>query len=208
MIILSFYCFGQIIGLLKESLICSNPLTALIFPGRQMVLATDVHVLSHQIDVEKSPYLVIPENNILKVLLQKSTNKLLFAQANSCFVDFLFSIMGMSLERFDLCMGSNTGLKNIASLHRSKASNFKKMLSKQYRDLLLRYNHTALSSVKGYRMYMVRDDLTVSPLEVTSGVSLIKELKISLSDVKEVKLQIGVEEVSCKYTSCTSILLS
>ncbi|XP_047953787.1 uncharacterized protein LOC125200026 [Salvia hispanica] len=134
-----WFGLNEIIGLLKESLICSNPFTSLIFPDRRMVLlAAERHVLLHQ-----SPTLVIPENMILKAILQKSTNKLLFAQ----------------------------------------------------KDLTC--------------VYMVRDDLRVSPLEVTSGVSLIKELKISLSDVKEVKLQIGVEEglsiLKAALTSTTAL---
>ena len=48
-------------------------------------------------------------------------------------------------------------------------------------------------------MYLVRDDLTVSPLKVTSGICVIKELNVSLSDIKEVQLQVGLEEVSFKY---------
>lgn len=55
--------------------------------------------------------------------------------------------------------------------------------------------HMSYGYVDGAIMYMVSDDLTVAPLGVTSGLSIINELKISLSDLKEVKLTVGLKEV-------------
>ncbi|XP_047938310.1 uncharacterized protein LOC125186045 [Salvia hispanica] len=112
---------NEIIALLKESLISSNPLTALIFPARKMIVATEGHVLLHQID--QRPTLVIPENMMLKVMLQKSTNKFLFAQADCDFVNFLFVMLIISLGRVEWFLGSSTGLKSMDNLHRSVADN-------------------------------------------------------------------------------------
>lgn len=42
---------------------------------------------------------------------------------------------------------------------------------------------------------MVTDDLTVTPLTLTSSVLFMNELRIPLSEVKEVDVKIGLEEV-------------
>ncbi|KAL3635461.1 hypothetical protein CASFOL_020008 [Castilleja foliolosa] len=48
--------------------------------------------------------------------------------------------------------------------------------------------------VKGQKMYMVTDDLTVSPLCMASSISIFNQLKVPLYDVKELKLDIGPKE--------------
>ncbi|KAL3830428.1 hypothetical protein ACJIZ3_019230 [Penstemon smallii] len=48
--------------------------------------------------------------------------------------------------------------------------------------------------VKGPRMYMVTDDLTVTPLCMPSTISTLDELKIPFFDVEEVELDIGIVE--------------
>ncbi|KAL3830424.1 hypothetical protein ACJIZ3_019226 [Penstemon smallii] len=58
-----------------------------------------------------------------------------------------------------------------------------------------------VSFVKGPGMFMVTDDLTVTPLCMVSTLSTLKERKITLSDVEELELDIGLEE-------CLSILKS
>ncbi|KAL6554123.1 hypothetical protein OROMI_019796 [Orobanche minor] len=50
------------------------------------------------------------------------------------------------------------------------------------------------SYVKGPKMFMVADDLTVTPFSITSALSVLKVLKICLSDVEEVEVNIGLEE--------------
>ncbi|KAL3635478.1 hypothetical protein CASFOL_020025 [Castilleja foliolosa] len=56
-----------------------------------------------------------------------------------------------------------------------------------------------LNYMKGPRMYMVKDDLTVAPSCMTLYLSTLDEQKISYSDVDEMVLNIGSEE-------CSSIL--
>ncbi|KAL3635445.1 hypothetical protein CASFOL_019992 [Castilleja foliolosa] len=48
--------------------------------------------------------------------------------------------------------------------------------------------------VKGQKMYMVTDDLTVTPLCMASSISVFNKLKVPFSDVKELKLDIGLKE--------------
>ncbi|KAL3635447.1 hypothetical protein CASFOL_019994 [Castilleja foliolosa] len=48
--------------------------------------------------------------------------------------------------------------------------------------------------VKGQKMYMATDDLTVTPLCMASSISIFNQLKVPLYDVKELKLDIGPKE--------------
>lgn len=50
--------------------------------------------------------------------------------------------------------------------------------------------------VKEEKMCVVSDDLTMTPYSIASVMSILSSLGIPFSDVKEVELQIGVEEVS------------
>ncbi|KAL6529639.1 hypothetical protein OROGR_015262 [Orobanche gracilis] len=48
--------------------------------------------------------------------------------------------------------------------------------------------------VKGQRMYMVKDNLTVAPWSMISYFSTLIEQKVPVSDVGEMVLHIGLEE--------------
>lgn len=51
-------------------------------------------------------------------------------------------------------------------------------------------------------MFMVTDDLNVSPFSAIAGISIMQKLKVSLSDVEEQVVSIGMEEViGYKYFS-------
>lgn len=51
--------------------------------------------------------------------------------------------------------------------------------------------------VKGPTKHMITDDLNVTPLSLTSSFSFLNKRKIHLSDVKEVDVQIGLEQGNC-----------
>jgi hypothetical protein len=51
------------------------------------------------------------------------------------------------------------------------------------------------SFVKGPSMYMVKDDLYVTPMSSISTMSYLKQLKVPLSDLEERVIKIGVKEV-------------
>ncbi|KAL7086747.1 hypothetical protein ACP275_13G020200 [Erythranthe tilingii] len=58
---------------------------------------------------------------------------------------------------------------------------------------------------QGLTMYTVSDDLTVTPLCMTSSLSILNEMKIPLSDVKKVEVQVGLQEaLSILKASLTS----
>ncbi|KAI8532066.1 hypothetical protein RHMOL_Rhmol11G0184600 [Rhododendron molle] len=48
--------------------------------------------------------------------------------------------------------------------------------------------------VKGPSMFMVTDSLSIAPLSPISGISLINRLKVPLSDIKELEVNMGEEE--------------
>ena len=153
---------------------------------------------------------------VLKATMQKSTNKLLFAQAQHDFVSFLFGLLSIPLGRVEWYLHSDTGVRAIDNLHKSISDSLfrnnlmdlksKNMLSKPSLSdnnndddneyIPLNFDPTRNQShVRGSRMYMVSDDLTVAPLSITSSVSVIKKMKVPLSDVEEVELKVGLEEV-------------
>ncbi|KAL1560801.1 hypothetical protein AAHA92_10973 [Salvia divinorum] len=218
---------NEIIALLKESLISLDPLTALFF-SRILIVPTEGHVLLHPIypeDILRNPKIMM-----LKVMLQISTNKFLFAQADADFVNFLFSNLTIPLGRVEWFLCSNTGLKNMDNLHKSVASVVDSFYLKCDKDLLIKPDPTSINLyvkkaneyyylnmdgcenqlyVEGPRMYIVSDDLTVAPLGVTVGFSVINQFKISLSDVEEVKLNVGLKEalsiLKASLTSSTAL---
>ncbi|KAH6756556.1 hypothetical protein C2S53_002121 [Perilla frutescens var. hirtella] len=169
---------NEIVALLKESLISQNPLTALLLPENQMTLAS-LKSESSLPQIDQKGTSLNSKKMILKVMIQKSTNKLVFAQADQDFINFLFGLLAIPLGKVECYLGSNTGLKN-----------------QQYH-------------VKRERMYMVSDDLTVAPLAITSFLSVLNEFKISLSDVKEMEVEVGLDEglsiVKAALTSTTAL---
>lgn len=165
-----------------------------------------------------------PKKMNLKVMMQKSTNKLLFAQAHGNFVSFLFGLLSIPLGRVEWYLQSNTGVTATDNLHWSIMDSLYgyDVMTTEAKDLLFKpplfddascnemdaqfgccNDYLALSfdrsktrcHVRGSGMYMVSDNLRVTPLSVSSGVSVINEMKVALSDVEEVELQVGLEEV-------------
>ncbi|KAL8031329.1 hypothetical protein ABFX02_13G017100 [Erythranthe guttata] len=117
--------FSEIMDLLKGSLLSRTPLTDIIL-GKQKMEYYDVKIksepgiLCHEIDKEENSY---SKKMILKVMVQKSTNKLLFAQSNEDFVDFLCTLPAIPLGGIEYLLGSNSCFACISNLYRSVADN-------------------------------------------------------------------------------------
>ncbi|KAL8478266.1 hypothetical protein ACS0TY_030240 [Phlomoides rotata] len=225
----------EVIDLLSGALLSCCPLSDLIFDKRQ---TTNTTIVS-EAGISMHDQLEIDANYksmkmILKVMFQKFTKKLLFAQADEDFVDFLFSLLIIPLGRVEWLLGSNTCLNNIDNLHRSIADHIDhKYLTVRKEEVMKpevhnmyyfrhfipfcdprKLSHNSLQKpekplfVGGSRIYMVTDDLTVNRLCISSTVSLLNQMKISLSDVKEVELHIGLEEGQQKYISYSAKRMS
>ncbi|KAL8474321.1 hypothetical protein ACS0TY_030962 [Phlomoides rotata] len=158
-----------------------------------------------------------PVSMYLKVTFQKSTNKLLFAQAGKDFVDYLFGLLLIPLGTVEWLLLGNTCVNNIDNLYKSIADLIYPDPEGHY-TLPLLLNPGVYKSVNfvhcstdlccfhldkfgeqtivaGYRMYMVTDDLTVTHLSMSSTLSLLNQMKISLSDVEEVGFRVGKKEL-------------
>ncbi|KAL8474309.1 hypothetical protein ACS0TY_030950 [Phlomoides rotata] len=211
----------EVIDLLRGLLISPTPLTDIIFMQKQTKFATiksEAGISLHQF--EKAANFFDSKKMILKVMSQKSSKKLLFAEAEEDFVEFLFSLLIIPLGIVEWLLGSNTCLNNIDNLYRSiadlidekylkgadaKDSLMKPKVNSVYSDnCFLPLSEASFSRgshlgrkqvlVAGSRMYMVTDDLTVTRLCMSSALSHLDQMKISLSDVEEVELHIGLEE--------------
>ncbi|EYU34003.1 hypothetical protein MIMGU_mgv1a021865mg [Erythranthe guttata] len=227
--------FNEIMDLLEGSFTSRTPLSDIIFNKRQ-VDDFEPEILSHEIVKESTTN---SKKMILKVISLKSNNKILFAQAQEDFIDFLCSLMAIPLGGVECLLGGNTCLKSIDNLYMSVAdlNSDKYMVTVDISNKLMKpklrhgyisgnpilplseesvsqtyfvhsgccYNYQAsLRSVKfvkgqgkyvrGPRMYNISDDLTVTPFDMFSTISTLKGLKIPMSDVKELELEIGVEE--------------
>ncbi|EYU32400.1 hypothetical protein MIMGU_mgv1a022245mg [Erythranthe guttata] len=227
--------FNEIMDLLKASLLSHTPLTDIILNKNQIYdYARTKYEPGFSLERIATKATSRPKKMNLKVVLQKSTNKLLFAQAEDDFVDFLFIFLAIPLGGVEHLLGSNTCLKSIDNLHRSVAdlTDHNYLASADTKNILMNpeLHHGYISEnmvlplseqrlyatfnstwgtikcssvkfvrgpgkyVKGPRLYKISDDLTVTPFCMASTLSVIESLNIPLSDVKEIELQIGLEE--------------
>ncbi|KAL7128795.1 hypothetical protein ABFS83_13G018400 [Erythranthe nasuta] len=252
--------FNEVIDLLKGSLLSRTPLSDMIILNRRKfyIARSKFERGIHQMEFEGNPNV---EKMILKVTVQKSTNKLLFAQSDEVFVDFLCSLLTFPLGGVEYLLCNNTCFKSIDNLYRSladfidtkylanadmkkilmkpklpygymcrnkilplsgntdprlfyhKGSGNKEWLSYSSQDTkharAIKYRNNGGDFVNGRKMYMVSDDLTVNPLCMVSIFSILKDMKITLSDVREVEVPIGVDEglsiLKASLTSTTSL---
>ncbi|XP_057792644.1 uncharacterized protein LOC131009366 [Salvia miltiorrhiza] len=224
--------YAEVIALLKASLMSSTPLSDVIFSKTGQVKSTALKLqhmtLSDQIG--NAP-ISNSKKMTLKLVVQKSTNKVLYAQAEEDFVELLFSFLIIPLGGVQRLLASNSLNKCMDLLYMSVADHIhSKYLKTGARNLLIKpkiphgyvsENHilplpeeglsgfyqdmlNLFSSVKfpngrgkylkAPRTFMVTDDLTVTPLCIASALSFLNEMKIPMSDVKEVELQIGLKE--------------
>ncbi|CAA0808598.1 Protein of unknown function (DUF674 [Striga hermonthica] len=268
--------FNEIMDLLKGSLVSRAPLTELILdknPMKHVAMKCEIGVLP--VDLIKQ----LAETCSAKKMTVKaivSSNKLLFAEVDASFVDFLFSLLAVPLGRIACLLRCDTCLNNIDNLYKSvenkSAEKYLKNKCKAnalllqpklpfcycsrnyfisptdtdfpslyfYQDMRCLSPLQSVNSSDGYwvncykfpedqvaystytlqnsrylawqekyvkrqTMYMVTDDLTVTPLSSISGFSILNSLKIPLSEVKELELVVGLEEaLSIMKASLTS----
>lgn len=220
---------NEIMGLLKGLMLSRTPLTDLILNDghtNSFMAKNDTSISPH---IDKKEASSCPSKMFVVVVLQKSTNKLLFAHANEQFVDFLFGLLVFPLGSVADLLYCSSGLGGLDNLHGSissfncttqlkgeeiKAMLLKPTLAPKYGSKcqilpveeenlcnLLGSNTKILDPkgdmgcyVKEPHLFMVTDDLTVTRLSAASMMSRLNMLQIPLSDVEEVKVEIGVKE--------------
>ncbi|XP_042008741.1 uncharacterized protein LOC121757273 [Salvia splendens] len=227
--------FRKILKLLIFSLVYRNPLTAFLLGGHAYGVAASRAEQGNIVNqIGKRTHSINSKKMILKAMMQKSTNMLLFAQAQHDFVSFLFGLLSIPLGKVEWYLHSDTGFRAIDNLHRSIPDSLFRtsLMDLEDRNMLFKpslsndddsdddstskgtpshHRQTGYGfsneyiplnfdpsenqfHVRGSRVYMVSDDLTITPLSIMSSVFVINEMKVPLSDVEEVELQVGLEE--------------
>lgn len=215
-------------SLLKASLVSQTPLSDLILNGkRQMNSPYKAETTSTREAVKEETSK--SKEIILKMMVQKSSGKFLYAQAEEDFVELLFSFLVIPLGGVECLLAGETSIKSIDNLYRSVADAIdeKYFKTKDTKSRLIKpklpHGYVSKSHVlplaeecvpdtycynphdrfpeghgvflNGPITYHVTDDLTVTPFCIASIVSHLSELKVPVSDMKEVEVQIGLEEV-------------
>ncbi|KAH6756553.1 hypothetical protein C2S53_002118 [Perilla frutescens var. hirtella] len=109
----------NIMDLLKFALISTTPLTN-VFINSGKISTTSA--TEYGPGVFKSHIQNEANNTILKVTLQKSTNKFLFGRAKDDFLELLFSFLTIPLGGVEEILGGETCLKNIDNLYTSMSN--------------------------------------------------------------------------------------
>ncbi|EYU34002.1 hypothetical protein MIMGU_mgv1a021746mg [Erythranthe guttata] len=112
---------NNMMDLLKASLLTSTPLSDLIVNKLEADSGTSRSEPGILIRAEEKGATSNPNKMLLNVMVQKSTNKLLFAQADEDFVDFLFSLLTIPLGGVECLLDGNTCLTSIDNLYASIA---------------------------------------------------------------------------------------
>ncbi|XP_073153338.1 uncharacterized protein [Henckelia pumila] len=237
-----------IMKLLKRSLVSKTPITDVILCISSAAKYEPDHVSLQTQTINNNTSPNSKNVKVIKILVQKSTSRVLLAQTWQDFIDFLFSLLTIPLGRVQHLLGKNTHdcLGSISNLYRSISNSetftymksWEAMKSLQEPQLPPYYlsSHQIFSLteqttpplrrgddngklkllvstywkatatdpavkmvdpkgqssfVKGPKMFMVTDDLTVSSPPSTSIFSVLNQMKIPPSDVEEQELFIG-----------------
>ncbi|KAJ0705931.1 hypothetical protein HanLR1_Chr09g0301031 [Helianthus annuus] len=215
----------QMLYFLEMSLSLDSPLTYLVFNRTGSIWKMDVPCQGSTLDQTNS--LKKEESSsskiFLEVSLQRSTGKLLFAEAKNDFVEFVFGFLSIPL-------GTVIGeLSSGASSFRCMDNIFKSIsnmsvgscLKSQYLKDLLLTPHTGLLHSSKYQlfslkctpscralndpridekflkqsgMFIVTDDLIISPSSSFSTMNTLNNLKVPFNDVEKFEISIGFKE--------------
>ncbi|KAK1398297.1 hypothetical protein POM88_008160 [Heracleum sosnowskyi] len=247
----------EILELLKYSILSKTPLTDMFF-GKKDIVKDIVPAPSSQCQINTA-HINDFRNKTVKVVVQKSTKKILLAQAAEDFVEFLFGFLAMPLGRIVTFLGESFSSNGtVENLHNSLSNldvgrHFKfdalrnfllypEMDFGSYHSLYFRvewsrdfyYGSKSDCSeveeetfyltrkvgpvmkvehpkeyVRGPTMFLVTDDLVVTPFSSMSCITYLHSLKVSPGDVEEHEINIGPEEALNILRACmisTSVL--
>ncbi|XP_076884098.1 uncharacterized protein LOC143533120 [Bidens hawaiensis] len=220
----------QMLYFLKLALSIDCPFTYLVFSkiksspklaisGQDITLNQYCHLMNKKVSASSKM--------ILEVSLQKSTGKLLFAEANEDFVDFLFGILSIPLGTVvGTLMNGASSISCIDNIFKSissmsvgryiKSQDIKDMLLKPHfgqhyssknqvfplscavRDSDTKHKDPSVDGgfMKQYGLFMITDDLTITPSSLVSTVNILKKLDVLLEDIEKREVSVGLEEVS------------
>ncbi|XP_010658634.1 uncharacterized protein LOC104881149 isoform X2 [Vitis vinifera] len=147
-----------------------------------------------------------PEMN-LKLLINKKDNKVVFAEAEKDFIDFLFNLLTLPIGTItgflpkEICLGGlHESMKKLeeAYLQPNQSPDSPLKLNTPAYAILPFFNPSSSRSyghVLGLVTYMVTDDLSITPMSLTETMALFKKYNIEEVGVLEEKVvAIGLDE--------------
>ncbi|RZB52754.1 hypothetical protein D0Y65_049004 [Glycine soja] len=181
----------ELLDLLKCSFLSKTPLTDFILNKKQFLYVYTKHQCQFEIGEVSSNVI---RQMVLKVLIRKSDRKILFVEGQEDFADFIFGFLTLPL-------GGVLHMLGVFLLTLQSLFDFMGNFIKQWILLILSplMENQILEDVIGPAMYMVTDDLVVTPILSISGVSYLNRSKVRLSDLEQRVINIGLKE-------CLSIL--
>ena len=145
----------------------------------------------------------------LKLLINTQDNKVVFAEAEKDFIDFLFNLLTLPIGTIvgflpkEICLGGlHKSVKKLegAYLQPNQSSDSPLKLNTPAYAILPFFNPSSSRSyghVQGLVTYMVTDDLSITPMSLTATMTLFKKCNIEEVDVLEEKVvAIGFDEVN------------
>ncbi|XP_017245449.2 uncharacterized protein LOC108217111 [Daucus carota subsp. sativus] len=207
--------FKEMLNVLKCSLKSESPLTEVFLcngADRPAIIQSKVGSLAETRTCRDKE--TTEDAMTIKLIVQKSSKKVLFALAEKNFVEFLFSFLTIPLGSITRLLSGNISVGSVFCLNEAKAPLYYCLSDKrdsQYIGCLVEYkvdcNYelkcTPLTLknpkfeeeyVRSNGMFMVTDDLVVSPFSAIASISIMQQLKICPSDVEEQVVRIGMEE--------------
>ncbi|KAM0003125.1 hypothetical protein Hdeb2414_s0297g00860121 [Helianthus debilis subsp. tardiflorus] len=220
-----------IIGMLyflKLALSTHRPFTYFVFS--RICPETDIFISWHHSISEYYDYIKrevsASSKMFLELSLQKSTGKLLFAEAKEDFVEFLFGFLWLPLGTVigTLTKGASTSrcmeniLRSISNMSVGKylkTQDIKDMLLKPHfgqkyfsKNQIFPLNGVPLRSdevenndikidvgfLKQSGMFLVTDDLTITPSSLASSIDLLKKLEVAPEDIERCEVSISLKE--------------
>ncbi|XP_073153272.1 uncharacterized protein [Henckelia pumila] len=189
----------EIMQLLKGSLLSKTPITDIILMNISSAAAVEYEPDALPRSTKSSENDSPDSNNYfstVKALVQKSTKRILLAEARQDFIDFLFSLLTIPLGRI---FSLNPQISPVSN-GRFENGKIKSLLAYTPADVSTCIPMKMIdpkghdSFVKGPATFMVTDDLVVATASSTFIISTLNQMKIPVSDVEEHELHIGMEE--------------
>ncbi|KAI3748691.1 hypothetical protein L6452_11950 [Arctium lappa] len=121
----------------------------------------------------------------LKLLVNKKAQKVLFAEANKEFVDFLFNILSLPVGT----------VINLLTEHPMCKGRMSYILSYVTGDGAAKLAGEGGGFVKGVVTYMVMDDLEVKPMSTISSITMFNMFNVKkIGDLEEKVVSLGMKE--------------
>lgn len=257
-----FFIFLQVVDILKLSLTSKTPLTDFIFKKKHFHVE---HKNRNQTEFKNAKATSDKRRQMsVKVVKQKSTGKILFAEAGVDFIDFVFSFQTFPLGGVLHMLEGNSSLECIDNLYKSvaklspdmyfvspnvKEKLYKPLVAAQFQlsnqilpiaaaSLPSYYYHSYLVesfyfgavttsrkrggyseesfvplklvgpkfSASGSSVFIVTDDLVVTPMPSFNTISYLNSLNVALLDVEERVVKIGLMEVNSLCNSLSIVI--